>query len=194
MKKSTLALSLVIALGASPNVYADGWLDTVKGWFGMSTESTDKAATEAEDAASEASAFGIEQLVSLLTTNLGVTESQAEGGLASIIDYAKKNLSSTDFSQLTDSLPGVNDILSSVPDVSEQGEQAKDGLSSLMNKAAEYSDSVKNINELKQQFDELGLSPEMISGFVSQINTYLNSEEGQEAKALLQSSLAKLSF
>lgn len=63
-------------------------------------------------------------------------------------------------------------------------------MSGLLSKASEYSSSLGSINELKQQFDALGLDADMISSFITQINTYLNSNE--ETQSLLQSGLGNL--
>lgn len=190
MKKSALALSLFLTIGLPAQAHADGWLDTLKGWLGMSSDTSEQpAATEAQT--NTTSSFGVEQLVGVLSAQLGVSETQAEGGLASILEYVKGNLSQDKFSQLADSLPGVKDILSSAPEVTaESGDGSS--MSALLNKAAEYSDSLKSVNQLKQQFDALGLDPEMISKYVTQINDYLDSEEGKQAKQLLKSGLGNL--
>jgi hypothetical protein len=77
-----------------------------------------------------------------------------------------------------------------VPDIKELG--SSDGISGLLNKASEYSDSLKGINELKQQFEALGLKPEMITDFIEQAKAYLDTEQGQEAKKMLTESFSSL--
>ena len=77
-----------------------------------------------------------------------------------------------------------------MPDVSKLSSAG--GLGGLLDKAAEYSDSLKSINDVKKQFEALGLKPEMISSFVSSAQGYLDSEEGQSAKKVLTDGLGKL--
>ena len=52
---------------------------------------------------------------------------------------------------------------------------------------------VKSINEIKKQFEALGLKPEMITAFISQAKSYLDTEQGQQAKDLLMQGLSAFS-
>jgi hypothetical protein len=78
-----------------------------------------------------------------------------------------------------------------VPDISEM--KSEGGLSGLMDKAANYNDSLKAVNELKKQFEVLGLSPEMITKVVSSAKAYLDTDEGKKIKEQLMQGLSKLS-
>ena len=51
---------------------------------------------------------------------------------------------------------------------------------------------LKAINDVKKQFEALGLKPEMITGFVKQAQAYLDTEQGKEAKKMLTEGLGKL--
>jgi len=82
----------------------------------------------------------------------------------------------------------VKNMLGAVPAVATLSEG---GLGGLMNKAAEYSDSLKSINDLKNQFDTLGLDTGMIMKYVSQAQQYLDTPQGQEAKTMLTDAFAK---
>jgi hypothetical protein len=130
-------------------------------------------------------------LLGNLTGNLDVSPDQAQGGLASIMNYAKDNLSADDFSTIAEQIPGTDSILKQLPDL---GGVSSGGMGSLLSKAAEYSDQLGGTALLAQQFESLGLDPDMIMGFVSQISSYLDTPEGQKAKELLMSSLGDLSF
>jgi len=48
------------------------------------------------------------------------------------------------------------------------------------------------VNDLKKQFESLGLKPEMITDFVSTAQTYLDTEQGKEAKEILSQGISKL--
>ena len=176
MKKLATILA-VFTLTFSMQSHAEGWLDSLKSMIGMGEET--------EEASPSAGA-----MVGQLLENLDVDQEQAEGGLGSIFNYAKKNMSAEKFSQLSDTLPGVGDLLSAAPDVSEMG--GKGGLGGLMDKAAEYNESLKAINEVKKQFEALGLDTNMIMQYVKQAQSYLDTPEGQKAKELLTQSLGSL--
>ena len=83
-----------------------------------------------------------------------------------------------------------------MPDISKldsaSDASASAGLGGLLEKASQYSDSLKSINDVKKQFEALGLKPEMISGFISTAQSYLDTEQGQQAKQVLNDGLGKL--
>ena len=88
---------------------------------------------------------------------------------------------------LAKSLPGVDGLLSKVPDVSGA---SSEGLGGLLSKASDYSDSLKAINTVKQQFEALGLKPEMITQYINQAQSYLDTDQGKQAKDLLMKGLS----
>lgn len=161
---------------------ADGWLDSITSIFSSTSE--DAAVVDNHTATS------VNGLLGNLTSSLGVTNEQAEGGLASIMNYVKENVTASDFNQIGQSLPGLSGIMQAVPDVSNM--TAGNGLSGLMDKVGSYSDSLKAVNEVKKQFETLGLSPDMVSQFVNQIQRYLNTPQGAEAKKLVMQGVGKL--
>ena len=184
MKKINTRICIIATcITLSQPAYAQGWLDSVKGFFGLGEDQTQPK----EDTSAELSSSG---LVQQLTQTLGVTKTQAEGGLGSIFNYAKNNLSSGDFSQISDTLPGIQGLLGSVPDISQLS--SDNGIGGLLDKAASYSETAKAISDLNKQFTALGLSPEQIAGFVSSISQYLDTPQGQQAKQLLMSGLGQL--
>jgi hypothetical protein len=92
-------LSLILAaLAFSPQSHAEGWLDSLKSMLGMEVEAEKPAMPNVGD------------MISSVSRKLGVSNSQANGGLASLFNYAKGNLSTEQFSGLADSLPGVGDL------------------------------------------------------------------------------------
>lgn len=187
MKKAIVLLTCG-ALTLSSNVYAEGWLDSLKSLIGLGEKEQVEQTVE-NSAEQTVDALDISGMINQVTGALDVNTEQATGGIASLVNYAKTNLSSSDFSQLSTSLPGVSGILSKVPNISQVG--SAQGLGGLLDTAAEYSDSVKSINDVKKQFEALGLKPEMITQFISQAQSYLDTEQGQQAKELLSQGLAK---
>ena len=189
MKKFT-ALILVSSLTFSAASQSEeSWFDSFKSMLGFGETAEEVAAEAPVEAEAEAAAPSMMGMIGALTENLNVSSDQAEGGIASLMNYVKNNVSSDKFSELSSSLPGLDQVLSAVPEVTAASEG---GMAGLLSKASEYSDKLKGLNEVKQQFEALGLSPEMITGFIEQAKAYLDTPQGQEARQLLTSSLSSL--
>ncbi|GAC11041.1 DUF2780 domain-containing protein [Paraglaciecola chathamensis] len=187
--KSSMKISsvlLITTLTLSSQALANDTVDKLKGLLG-NTSSTQTSQAEASEASES---LDIASLVSMVSDNLGVSEEQSQGGVASIFVYAKENLSSGEYTQLAANLPGLDSLMDYVPEVSADSSSNSSAVSGLLNKASEYSSSLSSINELKKQFEALGLDADMISSFVTQINAYLSGDS--DTQALLQSGLGKL--
>lgn len=193
MKKSVLVLALV-SINFSAVAEETSWLDSVKSFIGMNDSSaktsdakSGAAQTEQQAATSTLNSAG---LVDMLTSSLNVDKSQAEGGMGAIFNYVKNNLSVEKFTQLAASIPGAENLIGKMPEPSK--EASTDSLSGMLDTASQYSDSVKSINDVKKQFEALGLKPEMIGEYISSAQTYLNSPEGKQAKDLFTQGVNKL--
>ena len=139
---------------------------------------------------STSSGLNTADMVALLSDSLSVDTSQASGGLGSLFNLVKNNVSSEQFSQLSQALPGVDSLIDQMPDISKL--TSSGGVSSLLDKASQYSDSLKAVNDVKKQFEALGLSPDMISNFISTTQQYLNTEQGKEARSIFSQGINKL--
>lgn len=178
MKKIILLLT-ISTLSSSAMAQETSWFDSLKSFVGMG---------EVEEQSVKLPST--EGLVEQLTNTLNVNTEQAAGGMGAIFNYVKNNVSTEQFGQLAKSLPGVDGLVSQMPDISELS--SGKGLSGLLDKASQYSDSLKSINDIKKQFEALGLNPEMISSFVSSAQSYLDTPQGQDAKRVLTQGLGKL--
>jgi len=178
MKKLIILLT-ISTLSTSAIAEETSWLDSLKNFVGLgeTKEQTVKAPST-------------DGLISMLTSSLNVNADQATGGMGAIFNYVKSNVSTEQFSQLSKSLPGVDSLVSQMPDISKLS--SGEGLSGLLDKAAQYSDSLKSINDVKKQFEALGLKPEMVKSFVTSAKSYLDTEQGQQAKQILTDGLGKL--
>jgi hypothetical protein len=176
--KRIYLLIVVSALAFSPPSQAEGWLDSIKSMFGIQAETPAMP--------------NVVDMISSVSESVGIDESQAKGSLASVFNYAKENISAEQFSGLSDSLPGLDSLMGAVPDIS--GMTSEGGLGGLMDQAANYNDSLKAMNELKKQFEALGLSPDMIMQVVSSTKAYLDTDEGQKVKQQLMQGLNTLSL
>ncbi len=173
---------------------ANANIDQLKGLLGgKKAESTVTSSSLTEMATSAASNIDLASLVSSVAGNLNVSENQSEGGIASIMNYVEGNLSGADYAQLANSIPGIDALLEDVPSLSgNSAASSSSSLSGLLNKASEYSSTIKSVNDLKQQFEALGLSTDMIASFVTQISSYLNVNADEETQALFKSGLDNL--
>jgi len=70
-------------------------------------------------------------LVDLLSSQLGVTKGQAEGGAGSIFQLAKKNLSVEDFSSIAKAVPGIDQTIGAAPKM-EGSSSSLGNISSMM--------------------------------------------------------------
>jgi len=57
----------------------------------------------------------MKELIDLLTRNLGVSGSQAEGGAAVLFKAAKEKLGGAEFDKLLGGVPGLGDLLKKAP-------------------------------------------------------------------------------
>ncbi|MBL4764432.1 MAG: DUF2780 domain-containing protein [Colwellia sp.] len=191
--KKLMVLLTISTLSTSVLAQEISWLDRLKNLVGLGEIKEQSVAVKVQNVDAEVSRMpSTTGLVDMLTSALNVNTDQASGGMGAILNYVKNNVSTEQFSQLAKSLPGVDGLVSKMPDISKLSSGSSDSLSGLLDKAAEYSDSLKSINDVKKQFEALGLKPEMISDFISSAQSYLDTEQGQQAKKMLTDGLGKL--
>jgi hypothetical protein len=196
--KKLIVLLTISTLSTSVLAEESSWLDSLKNLVGLGEAKEQSVDTDTDtdtDTKTNTKTLAMpstDGLVSMLTSSLGVNTDQASGGMGSILNYVKNNVSTDQFSQLVKSLPGVDSLVSQMPDLSQLSSGSSDSLSGLLDKASEYSDSLKSINDVTKQFEVLGLKPEMITSFISSAQSYLDTEQGQEAKKMLTDGLGKL--
>ncbi len=192
MNRIVLAPAVVALTLFTTNANAN--IDQLKGLLGdKKAESTVTSTSFTEMATNAASGIDLASLIGTVSDNLSVSETQSEGGIASIMNYVQGNLSGADYAQLASSIPGIDSLLEDVPSLSgNSAASSSSSLSGLLNKASEYSSTLKSVNDLKQQFEALGLSTDMIASFVTQISSYLNVNADEETQALFKSGLDNL--
>ncbi len=122
------------------------------------------------------------KLIGSLVDTLGVSEEQATGGSGAVFKEAKNNMSSVDYSQLLNAVPGIDSLISAAPQAGGLAGKA----SSLLGGSA---GSVGGMTALADSFSKLGLSPDMVNQFVPVILDFVQSEGGQQAMTLLKNAL-----
>ncbi|MDY7562248.1 DUF2780 domain-containing protein [Pseudomonas sp. 10B1] len=119
-----------------------------------------------QNAASTPQASG---LLSALGSQLNVTPTQAVGGTGALMGLAQNKLSSGDYSALTKSVPGLDQL------------SGAGALSSLLGNAGGSSvsgtlDNVKSMTDVNSAFSKLGISGDTASQFAPVILKYLGDQ------------------
>ena len=124
-------------------------------------------------------------LTNTLVKQLGVSQQQALGGAGAIFQTAKESMTQEEFASLSQSTPGMSDMLNAAP-------VASDSLSDLTGLSAMMGDTdgtLGNMASLASSFQQLGLSPEMVGQFVPVVTNYVKGTSGQVTANLLKSIL-----
>ena len=121
-------------------------------------------------------------LLSSLTSQLGVSEEQASGGVGAIFDYAKNNLSADDFATVASGIPGMDGLLSKAPEVA-----ADSGLmGAATSMLGDSGGTLGGIASLAGSFEALGLDADMVSQFLPLVYDYVGGASGADAMGLLK--------
>ena len=125
------------------------------------------------------------ELIDLLTNTLGVNADQATGGAGLLFKLAKEKLGDTDFSQISQHVPGVNELIESTP---ESGgiPSALGGLASALGGSGS---ELGNLASLAGGFSKLELDSGMIGKFIPVILSFVESKGGGAVKGLLEQAL-----
>ena len=125
------------------------------------------------------------ELIDLLTNTLGVNADQATGGAGLLFKLAKEKLGDTDFSQISQHVPGVNELIESAP---ESGGVAG-ALGGLASALGGSGSELGNLASLAGGFSKLELDSGMIGKFIPVILSFVESKGGGAVKGLLEQAL-----
>lgn len=154
-------------------------------------------------------------LTNMLTSKLGISETQATAAVGSVLSLAKGKLSPKDYSTLSAGIPGAESFLSAAPDLSvpkapdtatpaaadsttaatvgaadstvAAGADAAtaDAATAGADAAAAAGQSV-GMSALNSAFSKIGLPPEAASQFVPLLTEYVGKVGGPEAANILK--------
>ena len=108
-------------------------------------------------------------LIELLTSEMGISNEQAEGGAGSLFNFAQEGMSGSDFGDLSNAVPGMDNLLGAVPSLG--------GKSSLMGQAATM---VTGMPAVVKAFDKLGLSEGQVAIMTPLLVGYVEKKGGEK--------------
>jgi hypothetical protein len=111
-------------------------------------------------------------LLSLLTSNLGVSNSQAMGGASAILTKAATNMTQADVNSLTSAIPSISSLITT------SSQSGQNMLGSLVSSTS-----------LGSQFSALGMDSSMVGKFIPIILQFINTEAGSTIMNSVQSAL-----
>jgi len=156
----------------------DRGLSTI-GNAAQSSQQVLNAGTAVASSATDINQIG---LVDILVHRLNISPQQALGGAGAIFQTAQRSMNPQAFTTLSKSVPGMDSMLNAAPAMSN----LSGSLSSL---AGDKSSQSGNMTALAASFQQLNLSPDMVSQFIPIVTSYVNKTSGQATANLLQSAL-----
>ena len=122
------------------------------------------------------------ELLQMLTENLGVSQEQAQGGAGLLFKLAKDKLNTSEFQQVADSVPGIEDLVNAAP---ASGGGLSGALGGVMSSMGGDAGKLGNLATLASGFSKLDLDSGMVGKFVPIIMSFVQSKGGDAVKNLL---------
>ncbi|MBK8970294.1 MAG: DUF2780 domain-containing protein [Hahellaceae bacterium] len=174
----------VLLAGVACNGLAAG-LGDIGAALDKASSVTKSAANTTQTATATSASDMSGDLVGMAVSQLGLTETQAQGGLGSLFGLAKSNLSGDEFGQIASAVPNMDTLLAAVPALTG-GESSSGGLGGLAGSVA----SLAGGSDLMKQFSALGISPDMIKPLAELAMQFLG-QSGQSGGTDLSGLLLK---
>ena len=137
-------------------------------------------AAQSGGSATAAAAKASPALVSALSKELGTSPEQSAGAAGALFGVAKSKLSPTEFSQVSNAVPGMDLLLKAAPTGGSTG--ATSGLGQLAGAAAALPGAAS-------AFTKLGLSPELAAKAIPVITQFVTKSGGADVGKLLAGAL-----
>ena len=190
MKNIKITCAVLLSLAFSGTASA-GWLDFLNQTDDAAkavqdTTSTVKNINDAVQNAPAVAETAQTGLIDTLIKQLGVTSAQAEGGSGALFQMAKNNMSDSDFSQISQAVPGMDGILAAAPKSDPDSATGK-LLSGIA--AASGNSTLTDATALVNAFQQLDLSENMVGQFTPVIIDYVKQNGGEHLANILQVAL-----
>ncbi|RTR38121.1 DUF2780 domain-containing protein [Shewanella canadensis] len=119
-------------------------------------------------------------LVGSVMSQLGLNQSQAEGGLGSLFSLAQSTLGSDDFGPIASAIPNMDSLLSAAPAI-----DSGSGISGLLSQAGDLGASLQGGAQIYDAFEKLGISKELAVPMIDVVKGYLDANAGNGTTDLL---------
>ena len=126
------------------------------------------------------------ELVQMLTSQLGVSETQAKGGAGLLFKLAQDKLDGGEFSQIAGAVPGIESLISAAP---EGGGGMAGALGGLASSFGGNAGKLGTLATLASGFQSLDLDPSMASKFAPVIMSFLQSQGGEGIQDLIKKAM-----
>lgn len=123
-------------------------------------------------------------LIGTLVEQLGVNEDQAKGGAGVLFKMAQDKLGSSEFAQIAEKIPGLDDMLGAAPKQSSGGLLGTIG--GLLGGLGGNAGKLGNLAQLASSFDKLGLDSGMVAQFVPVIMNFVQEIGADDILELIQ--------
>ncbi|MDP3521180.1 MAG: DUF2780 domain-containing protein [Hydrogenophaga sp.] len=176
----TLCASLAFSMALANNAEAANWkdvLNAVNSNVNGQTNNAGQALQQGQQAVNAAQAVQPGSLSELLMQRTGATAAQAQGGAGALFQIAKTKMSADSFTQLEQSVPGIQGMLgAAAPAQSQQG-----GLAGQLSSIAGASGGTAGtLISAASAFQQQGMSPAMVQQFIPVVIDYVKAH-GNEA-------------
>lgn len=127
-------------------------------------------------------------LVGSLMSQLKLNQTQAQGGLGSLLTLAKGNLGEQEFASLSQQIPNTDTLLAAAPSLTQSS-----GMSGLLSKVGgDLGSSLQGGAMVYDSFEKLGIPKDMLVPMVDIAKSYLDAQGGEGATQLLVKGLGAL--
>jgi hypothetical protein len=121
------------------------------------------------------------ELINQLVQNLGINEDQAKGGAGLLFKLAKEKLGTGDFGQVSEAVPGINEMMEAAP---EAGGISK-AIGSITSAFGGKAGKLGSLASLASGFSKLDLNTDMAGKFIPVVLSFVQSRGGDTVKNLL---------
>ncbi len=196
IKKMIVASSpWILTLAMAGNAQA-GWLDFLNDSTDKTAETLQQGAQTINDVNQTVQTTGEvinktatapvqSGLTGMLMQQLGVSQTQAQGGAGALFQVAKQRMAANAFSQLSQAVPGMDGMLAAVPKQPAAAQNIASGLSTMMG----GNETLDTAASLISAFQQLDLSQGMVSQFTPIVVNYVKQNSGAQLANLLQLAL-----
>lgn len=206
IKPSLLALALA-SVNAQAGIFdffkssdepSDTQVEAAKTEVSQAQQQAQTTVEQAQEQANQTSNSTLDlasSLIPQLSSGLSINQEQASGGLGALMQYAKASLSEEQGQQLSNGIPGLDSLIAAAPALAGD----KGGLAGSLGQIGsavggalgDGASAAGALGMLTQQFESLGLSPEMIGQMAQMAMQFFSSNEPATG-GLLEQALGSL--